>query len=325
MSTKKVFIAGPHWLKVALNNHFQDKGFLIAVGTVADPAPLCYTDIEIQALLNADFIVAVLIDSFSDYTNHWVEIGIALGRNIPVYLIYEHEMDLKSKYGSYHKIICIQLQPGINMRRAIKTIMDKERDWKKPKTIIGFAGKMGSGKTTASNLLHGYYKMNGTETRILSFANGVRDVVGLITGIPSSELKKTEIKNQKNKNGKTYGQILQEVGTELRKIVGEDVWVDYLQNIMKKTSESIVFIDDVRFPNEVEMIRKNEKGKVIKLIRAVDNPNETRDPNHISETALDDYKIPILPNIFDSHHLFLEYLIAPTHHVVDSKLWSSVD
>jgi hypothetical protein len=106
---------------------------------------------------------------------------------------------------------------------------------------------------------------------------------------------------QKDKNvylptwGKTVGECLQLIGTELFRVhFDKDTWVKslfstYGDACLKR--DNILIIPDVRFPNEADLIL--EKGGI--LIRLEGDPtntrlNSSRDLNHISETALDDYK-----------------------------------
>jgi hypothetical protein len=61
------------------------------------------------------------------------------------------------------------------------------------------------------------------------------------------------------------------------------VWVNCLENELKKTKGSVI-VTDLRFPEEWEMLKRNGFVTV-----RVDRPDRqiTRDPNHISEIALD--------------------------------------
>jgi hypothetical protein len=43
----------------------------------------------------------------------------------------------------------------------------------------------------------------------------------------------------------------------IRERVWEDTWVEYLAHIHPKTSNVLILIPDVRFPNEFDMIKRN--------------------------------------------------------------------
>lgn len=168
---------------------------------------------------------------------------------------------------------------------------------------VGISGKIGSGKSTlAANLTKSL-----AEQKYMVYERNFGD-----------ELKQAVAKHynfdvqlcysQAGKNtlvptcNQTVGRILQQYGTEQREI-DEDVWVNAVDDyIAKKTSQEnirqlsslgyigIVFIiADVRFPNEANWLSQD-----CSLIRLNGDPQQvfattTRDKQHISETALDDY------------------------------------
>jgi len=153
--------------------------------------------------------------------------------------------------------------------------------------LVGISGKLGSGKDEAANSL----KKFGYENK--KYAYKVYFEVSVITGKPVKELQTRDCKNRKSnfqkENGEyyTYGELLQQVGTKLRE-VDTNIWVKALFSDYKKGYKWV--ISDVRFPNEVEYIKKlggiviRLEGDPVKI-----NKNSKRDKKHISETALDDY------------------------------------
>lgn len=84
----------------------------------------------------------------------------------------------------------------------------------------------------------------------------------------------------------TYRQLLQIWGTEYRRAQDPAYWTRRCREKILLT-EGLVFIDDVRFPDEVEMV-KDLGGVVIRIDRYKALGITTSD--HPSETALDDYK-----------------------------------
>jgi adenylate kinase family enzyme len=164
--------------------------------------------------------------------------------------------------------------------------------------IIGFAGKMGAGKTTAAKKLLEWVGIE--KGQMLSFADGLREVVSILTNKPAMELKKQEVKNEEYRNsGLTYGQILQKVGVQWREF-NENIWVEKLEQKINK-NKKYTFIDDVRFPNELEWIKKMG-GKVYYIKNTGTKPEDKRDKNHISETALNEYKKNKKLIIIESNH-----------------------
>lgn len=76
--------------------------------------------------------------------------------------------------------------------------------------------------------------------------------------------------------------LLQWWGTDYRRAQEENYWIDRLNEVYKTSIEdptTIVFVDDVRFKNEVDFIHKH-KGNVLWLER------DTELDNHISERAI---------------------------------------
>ena len=128
--------------------------------------------------------------------------------------------------------------------------------------IIGISGKAGAGKDTLAQMLVLELYRYG-ECRTVHFAD-----VG----------KASEIKWL----GMTVRELLQKFGTAIREGVDPDFWVKSLFNIYE--DKDFIIIPDVRFPNEAKAI-KDRGGILIRIER-----NGAGAGNHISETALDDYK-----------------------------------
>ena len=79
--------------------------------------------------------------------------------------------------------------------------------------------------------------------------------------------------------------LLQFVGEGFRKLYGEDIWINKL--VEKINPDNDTYVSDLRYPNEFQKLK--DLGFItVKINR----PNRIidRDPNHISETALDNYK-----------------------------------
>lgn len=83
---------------------------------------------------------------------------------------------------------------------------------------------------------------------------------------------------------KTVRYLLQTLGTEWgRNCVDQDVWL----TAFRKTAElyDSVVVDDMRFPNEAELVKKMG-GELWKIVR----PGLVNEFRHPSEGGLDDYK-----------------------------------
>ncbi len=146
--------------------------------------------------------------------------------------------------------------------------------------LIGISGKMGSGKTTLAMDLIKLYPNYQKK----SFAEKPRNIVAYMT---NTTFNKT---TYLPKYDKTMSLFLQEFATHVRN-VEPDIWVHSL--FADWANDSLWIIDDVRFPNEADEIRRRG-GILIRLRDTFLISEDGRDKTHISETALDDYKFDIV-------------------------------
>ena len=79
--------------------------------------------------------------------------------------------------------------------------------------------------------------------------------------------------------------MMRTLGTEWgRKCVRESFWVDIAEEKIKRSCASIVVFDDMRFPNEYEMLKKHG-AKFIKIVR----PVVAKEAEHASDGALENF------------------------------------
>jgi hypothetical protein len=193
--------------------------------------------------------------------------------------------------------------------------------------IIGINGRIGHGKDYVGKMIkyltlqdldkfpnykfEEYIKdftINENDWEIRKFAKALKEVASILTGIPVDDFEKEEVKSSylgKEWNkvaididefGKTerhndvtihmtVREFLQRLGTDaIRNSVHQNAWVNAL---MSKYDSSNWIITDVRFHNEADAIK--ERGGI--MIRVVKTGEGSFPKNeHISETALDDYK-----------------------------------
>lgn len=138
---------------------------------------------------------------------------------------------------------------------------------------LAFGHKARSGKDTACEYFQKKY--GGT---ILRFAKNVYFVQDLVQQYYNLPLEKDP-------------KLLQTIGEGLREL-DPDIWVNLLEKDIHKTEDNI-FISDLRYPNEMEMLKKN--GFITVKINRPNRPID-RDPNHLSETALNDAEFDIVIN-----------------------------
>lgn len=129
--------------------------------------------------------------------------------------------------------------------------------------IIAISGLIGSGKDTLAD-----YLVNTHEYRRDSFANNLKDAIcnmfgwdrEMVEGRSKSSRKwREEVDEWWAKRldmpHLTPRWILQHVGTDvIRAHFHDDMWLASLENKLRKTDDNIV-ISDVRFKNEVKMLR----------------------------------------------------------------------
>lgn len=113
--------------------------------------------------------------------------------------------------------------------------------------VVGFCGRLGSGKTTAAREL---CKVGFTRVR---FAQPLKDMLAAL-GCSDAELD-GEAKEVPSELlcGSTPRHAMQTLGTEWgRALIGDDLWVSAWR--ARASSCALVVVDDVRFPNEVAAI-----------------------------------------------------------------------
>lgn len=184
--------------------------------------------------------------------------------------------------------------------------------------IVGFAGKAGSGKTTAAGFLKGCLP---GETLIVPMAMVLRDeveaflrrcgadqYVPLLYGSQEDKVRiflvdaaraavacdrwaeftaeHRDIQEWPDMTAVSVRRILQWWGTEYRRAADPDYWTRAWGRRVEQLDPAAVhvLVDDVRFRNEVEVIRAHG-GLLIKIER----PGFNGANGHSSETSLDDF------------------------------------
>lgn len=115
--------------------------------------------------------------------------------------------------------------------------------------IIGLTGLMGSGKSTAAQLLE---KLNRESTGIVKFAAPLYQIQEMV-------YERISAVHQRPHNFIKDRKLLQWIGTEWgRGTISESLWVDLwsseVQHLLNMGA-SMVISDDVRFDNEAKMVR----------------------------------------------------------------------
>lgn len=143
------------------------------------------------------------------------------------------------------------------------------------KHMIGICGPKGSGKSTAAEILckraeFARHRFAGPIKSALKVAFGLTDrhVDGDLKEVPTPLL-----------NGRTPRHAMKTMGTQWgRDMIDKDIWVTAWRNTMPHVKNIIV--DDVRFPNEIEMLRRDYGATIIRIVR----PGHEVDLSHESES-----------------------------------------
>lgn len=129
--------------------------------------------------------------------------------------------------------------------------------------IIGFTGKMHSGKDTC-----GDYFVSRYNFKKYSFAEPVKQIAKIVFGFSYTQLYGDEKDIIDSKWNITPRECLQKIGTDMfRKHFWDDIWIRSLE---EKIDNNDCVICDVRFQNEADMI-KRRGGIIIKIIRNYEN------------------------------------------------------
>lgn len=166
--------------------------------------------------------------------------------------------------------------------------------------VIGLTGKMATGKDTFFEQA----KASGYHTMRLSFADAVREEVEhyIADGMFLPAIRTKPYSDEARA-------LLQWWGTDFRRAQDPEYWLKVIRNalnVIKARDEAmgtstLVFITDVRFPNEADIV-KEFGGTIVRLevplsvrcdrLKMKPDQLETRDA-HISERALENYPVDI--------------------------------
>lgn len=150
-------------------------------------------------------------------------------------------------------------------------------------TIIGISGKIGSGKTTLARVLYTHF---GYEPKI--FAGKLKEIASILTGLHIDNMYQRHMKDTYlDMWGMTIGELQQRLGTEaVRDHLHKDAWINALFADYFDQNWSV---SDMRFENEAEAIL--DRGGILVRIDGSRTGPGGRDPNHISETSLDEWDL----------------------------------
>jgi len=174
--------------------------------------------------------------------------------------------------------------------------------------IIGITGQKGVGKTTMA--FHIASRFGGFQ--LFYFAKPLKYSLSYLTGLEIDYFTKPELKEEPlpEWNNMTPRRMMQLFGTEVARHIHSDFWVRAAEVHMPKNTD--VLIDDVRFPNEANWVKK-QGGTIVKIIggppRLADgHASETLFgiyPDHMIENKFND-SLSTLPEFYDKIDQFME-------------------
>ena len=145
-----------------------------------------------------------------------------------------------------------------------------------PKLIIGFTGPKRAGKTHCANVMCELVKGTG-ETKMLAFATPLKELMSNFFELTHEQLHTYEGKETIDpRYGVTPRRIMEAFGTDFVRGCTPDLWVIKMKNEILTTSADYVFIHDIRFDTEADLIR--ELGGTIVHLYGMRNNNPGKTP-----------------------------------------------
>lgn len=161
--------------------------------------------------------------------------------------------------------------------------------------IIGIIGHAKSGKDTFVDTVFNNEKLLACQAEAygsIALAAGLKKMA-MILGFSEKECYDQEYKEQINSlHGITPRKAMQDIGTIFREKFGKDIWLKCFEHtaVREFGKNSIVFVPDIRFPNEANYIRKRFSCIMVKIIRpGLDLSLPMY--QHESETLIDDISL----------------------------------
>ena len=165
-----------------------------------------------------------------------------------------------------------------------------------------------AGKTTAAL----YIKDIISDSEVLSFSTPIKEFVNkvLIKLKDDNEdtYKDTPIEQLKRI---TKRDLYTSIANSARSVY-PDIWVDYLHNQIENSNHHFIIIDDLRFPNECNMLMSLE-AKIVRIT----NPNrevvKSESEGLLEDNYSFDYEIENRKQTFDDYYLDLNELISSNY------------
>jgi len=162
--------------------------------------------------------------------------------------------------------------------------------------VILVGGKKRVGKNTSVDIIEDYLKQKRINVVRESFAGVLKDITCMLLEVTPRELDilknsggvvKSVTEDGQFISGVTHRKFLQVLGTDVRdRYFNKCLWVDMCLDRIKNIPENtVVIIDDWRFPHESERVAT--KFSTTEII--IERPKLPQGDLHPSETALDEF------------------------------------
>lgn len=111
--------------------------------------------------------------------------------------------------------------------------------------------------------------------------------------------------NNKHSGPMSSREVMQVFGTDIcRRIFGSDIWVQAMKRRIDRSEADFFLITDVRFANEVEIVRDVWGGQVWQIVGPQRGEESTKKDSHPSESQVDlDVPIDVLVDNSIGRHL----------------------
>jgi hypothetical protein len=145
--------------------------------------------------------------------------------------------------------------------------------------ILTVSGKARAGKDTTSELLKEILEKDGKKVLVTHYADILKFMCKNYFGWDGN----------KDEKGRS---LLQHVGTDIVRKKDPDFWVKYMKSVLNifDGEWDVVIIADVRFPNEIELLKEDYNVFSVNVVRPnFDNGLTDEQKQHPSECSLDGY------------------------------------
>jgi hypothetical protein len=127
-----------------------------------------------------------------------------------------------------------------------------------PQLIIGINGLAQHGKDTTANAIAKRLNDRGFTTETLSYAIALKHISQYVFDLADDHLNTSAGKKEEipAAHGMTPRKIMQLVGTEsFRDVFWPEIWTEFLDRQIAKSSADVILIPDMRFSNELIHVR----------------------------------------------------------------------